>query len=152
MEKELCWTGKLDPDSFFRCIQDAIGISDNERDELHAAYMPIYLNKELWALLPKFKERYTLAILSNAPADKVAAIRATVDLSIFDHVFFSCEKGKSKMDPSFFLDIARALGEVPAACLYVDDQERHVQTARSLGFQTCLFKKTDDLILCLPTL
>lgn len=148
-EKEACWRGELPPEGFFVCIQRALGITDEERDSIHAAYMPIVPNEALWALLPSLKQQYTLGILSNAPSDKVAAIRKTMDLSFFDAVFFSCEKGKSKLDPTFFLDVAQALGEAPKDCLYVDDQLRYVETAERLGFQGCVFTQIDDLAICL---
>ncbi len=53
----------------------------------------------------------------------------------FDDVLCSGDVGLMKPDPAVFRLSASRLGVEPADCAYVDDMERHVVAARSVGMR-----------------
>jgi HAD superfamily hydrolase (TIGR01509 family) len=55
--------------------------------------------------------------------------------------FVSCDTGLWKPDSAAFLHAARTLGVGPRACLFIDDRERNVDVARSVGMDA--IHKTD---------
>lgn len=78
------------------------------------------------------------ALLSNSwgtsvyPRDRLAAV--------FDAQVISCEVGLRKPDPAIYRLTARELGVDPTACAFVDDLERNVEVARSLGMHGVLHR------------
>ena len=63
----------------------------------------------------------------------------------FDHIFNSYHLGKSKSDPTIFTDVASNLGAEPGSILFVDDNEGHIQRARSGGIRTIHFQSGEAL-------
>lgn len=72
----------------------------------------------------------------------------------FDRIFNSYHLGKGKRDPSLFDDVVRTLNMAPQEILFVDDNEGHVERARSRGLKALLFRdeKTflSDMTATLP--
>jgi putative hydrolase of the HAD superfamily len=64
----------------------------------------------------------------------------------FHMVFNSYRLGKGKRDPSLFTDVARKLGIRPEHGLFIDDNEGHVERARSRGFNAILFRDREQLL------
>jgi putative hydrolase of the HAD superfamily len=62
----------------------------------------------------------------------------------FDRVFNSYYLGKGKRDASIFTDVAAGLQIPPEQILFVDDNEGHVQRARSKGLHTILFQDRES--------
>jgi putative hydrolase of the HAD superfamily len=58
---------------------------------------------------------------------------------VFDRLFFSCEIGCSKPNPSYFTAILDALKIAPHAVLFIDDVEANVAAASSVGIRAELF-------------
>lgn len=57
----------------------------------------------------------------------------------FDQIFNSYHLGKGKRDPTLFSDIARRLRVQPSEIVFVDDNEGHIERARSRGLHGILF-------------
>lgn len=138
-----------DSEKFWAYVQGALGLSNDKLTEAKEYILEIVQNKSLWDKLPLLRNTYTFAILSDCPTDKTEQIRQTINLSYFSTVHFSCEKGLTKGDDNFFLNIIKELNLKSEECLYVDDTPKHIETAKRLGFQACLFSKTYDLERCL---
>jgi len=64
----------------------------------------------------------------------------------FDQVFNSYHLGKGKRDPTLFSDIARSLRVKPSEIVFVDDNEGHIERARSHGLHGILFVDRAGLI------
>ncbi|HKL49360.1 MAG TPA: HAD family phosphatase [Desulfuromonadales bacterium] len=58
----------------------------------------------------------------------------------FDRIFNSYYLGKGKRDPSLFDDVVRTLDISAPKVLFVDDNEGHVERARSRGLKAMLFR------------
>ncbi len=94
-----------------------------------------------WALKLK-KEGKRLALLSNMPEDCAEYIREEFSdwLSRFDIIVFSYEIGINKPEPGIFKYCLDLLGEAPKNCLFIDDTEKNITTARELGMDGIVFK------------
>jgi FMN phosphatase YigB (HAD superfamily) len=100
----------------------------------------------LWDQIPRLKQQYQLAILSDIDPIKLSIIRQRIDLSLFDVVAFSAEMKRSKKSPASFLHVAKALDISPGDCLFVDDNREFIGTAQELGFQTYYFRGLSDFL------
>ena len=65
-------------------------------------------------------------------------------LGRFDRCFFSFEVGLAKPDPLYFRFILDALGLEGGAALFLDDRERNVEAARSVGMKAERFVNAQD--------
>ncbi len=73
-------------------------------------------------------------------------IEARTGLSRFaDWSFVSCATRRRKPDPEAYLNVLRTLEVAPRECLFVDDAERNVASARRLGFVAVRFAGADAL-------
>jgi 2-haloacid dehalogenase len=63
----------------------------------------------------------------------------------FDGTVVSSSEGVVKPYPEIFLRLLRRFGLVAERTLVVDDAERNIATARSLGMQTVLFRSPEQL-------
>jgi putative hydrolase of the HAD superfamily len=64
----------------------------------------------------------------------------------FDVVFNSYHLGRGKKDPQIFYEVAERLGVRPSEILFIDDNEGHIERARSRGLRTILFKGKDSFL------
>lgn len=85
--------------------------------------------------------RVKLGVLSNASLGWTETLRARGVAHLFDDVVVSADVGLAKPDPEVFLLAARRLGVEPQACLMVDDQPQHLESAGRAGLQTHVFTR-----------
>ncbi len=64
----------------------------------------------------------------------------------FDQVFNSYHLGKGKMDATIFTDIASRLGVDPGEIVFIDDNEGHIERARSSGLRAIHYHGRDALM------
>lgn len=143
--REAYATNKISSEIFWQDVQGNFMLTEHELSHLRNAVTAIEKNDDLWDILPDFKKKYKLAILSDAPLEKVACIRKTVDLSLFDAVHFSSEKGMGKRDDAFFHNLLTELSIAAEEALFVDDTPSKVKKATSLGLHACLFTNVSDI-------
>jgi HAD superfamily hydrolase (TIGR01509 family) len=70
----------------------------------------------------------------------------------FDVVFNSYHLGRGKKDPKLFDEVAGRLGVLPSEILFIDDNDGHIERARSRGLRTILFRDKDSFIREIGTL
>ena len=91
-------------------------------------------------ILQSLDGRYQLALHSDHPREWVAYVRAVHPfLKRFERGFFSFELGHTKDEPEAFRKVLAALGRQPHECLFIDDQEKNVRAAKSVGLATIRF-------------
>jgi len=88
---------------------------------------------EMRPVLAKLRERVRLGLLSNAGRKARESLEARGVAVLFDDVVCSAEVGLAKPDPAVFRLAASRVGVEPHECAFVDDMERHVAAARTLG-------------------
>jgi 2-haloacid dehalogenase len=84
--------------------------------------------------------------LTNMEAETYPLRRERFEfLRWFDGTVVSAQEGTVKPDPEIFRRLLDRFGLVAERTVMVDDAERNIATARSLGMQTVLFRSPDQL-------
>jgi putative hydrolase of the HAD superfamily len=79
------------------------------------------------------KPWYSLGILSNARhAEVVSRIFTPEQEDLFTEIILSHRVGLTKPDTRMYETIAAKLGVLTEECIFIDDQERHVEGAKNL--------------------
>lgn len=97
------------------------------------------VNTELLGWIDSWRKTYTCGILTNNTEG-----RGIFDESIglhkhFDFVLESYKEHMKKPDPQFFLLGLTKAGCKPEEAVYIDDQQRHIDAAQSIGMQGLVF-------------
>ncbi|VVA95981.1 unnamed protein product [Arabis nemorensis] len=66
--------------------------------------------------------------------------------------FCSCNAGKRKPDPEFYLEVVGHLGVEPCDCIFIDDRPTNVKCAVDIGMGGLRFENADTLIKDLSNL
>jgi len=104
------------------------------------------LRPEVVQLAHHLRERYRLALLSNAsPSLRDQLIRWPQVLELFEVVTISAEVGLRKPDPRIYQLTLRRLQLEPGETLFIDDKVRNVEGARVLGMEGILFESPAQL-------
>jgi HAD superfamily hydrolase (TIGR01509 family) len=122
--------------------------SDAER-LLHEANDHWHPNTELNDFAAALHDRGTPAVVvANAGPAARWAFEAVVGVQRFcDAVVLSAEVGLEKPDPRIFRLALAALGDPdPRTCVFVDDREEHVSSARRLGIKGVLHEANESTI------
>lgn len=83
-------------------------------------------------------------LASNQEKYRAEYLLETVGLSqYFDESFFSSDLGVDKQSPQFFLKVIVALGVKPEEILLIDDEQKIIDTASSLGLNTHLYQNIE---------
>ena len=85
------------------------------------------------------KPTYKIGLLSNTSRDVLGGIFFEKQRALFDAIVMSVSVGITKPDPTIFQMICDELKVLPNECLLVDDQNRHLVAAKSLGMETLLY-------------
>lgn len=87
------------------------------------------------------------AILSNMPLDFRNHLAVGVPwLPEFDHHTYSCELHVIKPDMAIYEHCISGLGAAPERTLFIDDREINLEAARKHGWQTILFRTTEQTL------
>ncbi len=145
--------GTADEAAFWNAVRSRTGISDDDealRREILDRFTP---RPEMLSIVDRLRCRgITVAMLSDQ-TDWLEELDRTAGLyRHFDRVFNSFRTGKSKRDASVFTDVCRELGVEPRHALFVDDNGKHIERARSRGLQTIHFTGIGDFKCRLATL
>ena len=101
-------------------------------------------------ILDTLQGRYQLALHSDHAREWVSYVRAVHPfLERFDRAFFSFDLGHTKDEPKAFRKVLAALGRQAQECLFIDDQERNVRAAKSVGLATIRFVDPAQLVCAL---
>jgi 2-haloacid dehalogenase len=98
-------------------------------------------------ILRTLKElEYPLYGLSNWPAEKFALVRPIYAFfAWFDDLVISGEVKLIKPEKDIFQLLLQRIGRPSGECLFIDDHEANILTARELGFQTIHFHSPRQL-------
>ncbi len=90
---------------------------------------------------------YRLALLSDHAREWAAYIIAAHEFldGLFVCKLFSYEIGCTKREPRMFRVLLDMLSAAPGQCLFIDDNPRNVEVARSVGIDSILFLDAEHL-------
>ncbi len=138
--------GRISEDEYWeRFVADSeIGVDQEElknkvRTELH----PIEENVRL---VPRLKERFNLAILSNHSREWSRFMLKEFDFfNHFEQIIFSCDVGLRKPDPRIYELVLAKLRSKPDECLFIDDKKRNTEAAEQIGMKTVVLENPSNL-------
>jgi len=97
-------------------------------------------------LLPLQQAGLELHGLSNWSSEKFGVVRAKYAFfQLFDTILLSGDVKLIKPDPRIFQALLERIGRSAGECLFIDDSEENISTARSLGFETIRFESPEQL-------
>lgn len=103
-------------------------------------------NEDLLDEAAKLKSKYKIGLLSNASHDVFSTIFSPTQLEIFDAIVSSYHTGLVKPDPRIFTVLCEKLDVVPEECVFIDDAERHLVAAKSLGMKTIRYESVEQTV------
>ncbi|MFH1409923.1 MAG: HAD family phosphatase [Nanoarchaeota archaeon] len=97
-------------------------------------------------IVKRLKGRYLL-VLANNELEEVDNMRyeALGYHDLFDRRFSSWMIGKRKPNRDYFEHIIAEIKLKPEECIFIDDHEENIATARALGILTILFQDAEQL-------
>lgn len=92
------------------------------------------------------QNKYQLGLLSNHAKEWVEYCEITYKYhQLFHIILYSYEVALSKPSKDIFLVILKKLRAKPQECLFIDDYEKNLTTAKSLGIHTIYFTSAINL-------
>jgi 2-haloacid dehalogenase len=89
---------------------------------------------------------HSLYGLSNWSAETFATVRHEFEfLNLFDDIIISGDVKLIKPEPEIFELCLKKIGRPAGECLFIDDSEANIITARKLGFDTVHFNSPEHL-------
>ncbi len=140
--------GKINGEDFHRLICEHYNhfISMNQLKAIWGSMLVGEVEGTAVILKMLYKKRYALSLLSNTdPWHFEYCEKIVPDLDKFRHKFLSYDLKMKKPDAEIFLNVAEKLEAKPEQCLFIDDLEQNVASAKGLNFQTILFQNADQL-------
>jgi putative hydrolase of the HAD superfamily len=105
------------------------------------------LDKELLALILKLKDKYKIALLSNASSSHLRDVMKQANIyNLFDEVVISSEIGYTKPSNQIFDHLLKCLGIKADEAIFIDDNQSFVDAANNLGITGIKYTNVDSLI------
>ena len=148
--------GEMSLFQFWKKIAQKVGrdIPDHVLRDLWAKDCRKYarIDEGVQEIVNSLKETYSLAILSNT-IDIHAKLNEELGIyEPFDVVILSHEVGLTKNEKEMFLLVTEKLGVAPEECVFIDDIQKFIDVAQSVGMQAILFENPEQLKDDLQTL
>jgi HAD superfamily hydrolase (TIGR01509 family) len=135
--------GALAPEEFSKRIQAESGL-EISFEEFAADWEDIFeLNASVADLIAELKQQgYTLLLGSNTNAIHAPFYRRRFreTLDHFDHFVYSHEARQLKPDRGFFDACVKTAGEPAESCVFIDDIEENIASARAAGLNGIVYR------------
>jgi putative hydrolase of the HAD superfamily len=145
-------TGRLREGDFRAALESELSGQLGRKVELagfgEAYFARLHPNQELLDYLRALRERgVRLALLTNNVREWEPLWRPKLPVDeLFEVVVDSAFVGMRKPDPEIYRLTLERLGLGPEACVFVDDTDVNVATARDLGMRAVWFRSNDQAI------
>ena len=128
--------------------ENNIFLPDHWLEQLNGARLcAIHEVPGMVALVNELQNRgFQTALLSNVRKSQSEIKRKLGYYDLFNPVILSCDVGIKKPDPMIFKILLDKLEADPETVLFVDNQERNIDAARSLGIDGIVFKDKNQFV------
>lgn len=144
----LAEVGAITDDEYWRRICAHLGVTDPEQsaalhDEIWQTWQ---VDEQVLALIDRLRERYRVAMLSNATdaLDALLAERYAV-ADRFEVLGNSARLHVAKPDPAAYQAVLGRLGLKPEEVVFVDDRAENISAAAALGMHVIWFVNAREL-------
>lgn len=137
-------TGEISDETLFSNLSKKTGI---EPEKIRKAWLSLArIDPEVIFLIESLKPHHKIALATNASAGFIRNVLADNNLEhLFDNIIISSEIGVAKPDPLFFKKMLEILKEKPENMIFIDDNPANIESAKSLGIESILFRSIEDL-------
>jgi len=148
--------GKISSEDFYSEVKKSLGLKISYKE-----FLPIWneiffisgKNKAAQEVAKSLSKKYKTAVLSNINWLHYEHINKNYPfISIFHHVFLSCEIKSKKPDPGIYKTALKILQSRPEETFYTDDRADLIEESSKLGIKSFIFKSAEklknDLVSC----
>ena len=141
-------TGKISSAQFFNKLREKFTIKASDQDLIEiwfGSYKPV---AEVISIIEKLNEKkINVYFLSDNTKERAEYLQERYDfLRHFKDGIFSHKAGLTKFDGTKIFELSlKQTGNKPEDTIFIDDNENHVNTARSLGMNVIHFKNPRQL-------
>lgn len=144
---QLATLGKATIDEVWKEIGRQIEILPAELSKMQAEIWSGYeWNTPMLDFARSLKPDYKTGILSDAWADAREGMADVINNDLFDVIVFSAEVGMQKPNPEIFRLALSRLEVEPQEAIFLDDRQKNVEAALSIGMHGLLFTETQQAI------
>lgn len=146
--------GEISSEEHWKNISQTLGLSAAQTVSIRSEFFAgDELDSGLIDYIRELKQKYRIAMLSNAPSDARTAISGKWHMDdAFHLIILSAEVGLMKPDPAIYELTLERLGFEPHETVFIDDFSENIKAARQLGMHTILFKNSEQTIVDLQSL
>ena len=138
--------GELDTEGIRRAVCQVLRTSLEPEEFLQLWCCHFRENAPLFPIIEALQGWVTLGLLSNTNRAHIDWLRPRLPiLEAFDYLFFSCDVGKVKPDPGFYLEALEQMGAPADQTAFFDDMPPYVEAARALGIHGFVFTDVERL-------
>ncbi|MBM2802982.1 MAG: hypothetical protein HW419_875 [Deltaproteobacteria bacterium] len=136
--------GLLSDADFWRWAQQQLPASYDSRliqDEWYNGYI---LDQEIYALVSKLRNKYSIVAFSGNIKSRVAFLQEKYHFRhLFDIEVYSFDFHMTKPEPAFVEAMIAKSGALPEEIVYIDDNDTYAQPARDLGVNVVIHQQGD---------
>jgi epoxide hydrolase-like predicted phosphatase len=141
-------TGKLNETQYWQQVEKEYGkpITRDTRTA-RSKWIDVAPLPEMVQLIQDLKAKgYIVGLLSNITISTEAIIRTGGGYALFEPCVLSCQVGFAKPSLAIYQELLQQLpGIQPKEIVFIDDQQRYLDTAHSLGLATILAKNSTQI-------
>jgi len=138
--------GKITMDEFFEKLTAALGVLEKAQD-WRKRFVPGFKRIEpTFTLIEELKGKYRLALLTNAKTGLWDEWQEGRLREYFEVIVDSSEVHILKPDERIFKILLERMALKPEECLFIDDEVKNIDAAKTLGFKTVHFKEPENSV------
>lgn len=139
--------GTAEEDSYWDLLRQRSGIRQSDADLRKEILERFILRPWMLEIVRSLRQSgYLVGILSDQTQWLDDLDRRDHFFAEFNFVFNSYHLGRGKKDPRLFDEVVATLEVLPSEILFIDDNDGHIERARSKGLQTILFQDKDSFL------
>ncbi len=138
-------TGTAREDVFWNAVRKRTGISGDDGELRREILSRFVVRPEVLSRVDLLRSRGIIVALLSDQTDWLDEIdRQAALFAHFDRVFNSYHIHQSKRDAAVFTNVCTELGVKTEETLFIDDNPKHIERAKSRGLLTIHFVSIDD--------
>ena len=139
--------GDVSFQEFVNSVNNKFGIKIKESEMFDVFGKAIIPNKEVIDIAKGLQARYNLILMSDNEETTVKILKKEHKemLGLFKKLYFSYELGIKKPDPKFYKRVLEDSNLNPSECVFIDDKEKNIESARKFGINGILFLNINQL-------
>lgn len=121
-------------------------LSGQSETEVMADFInSVEMNVDLMDFLRSNKDKYRLALLSNASSELIKPLIIENGLEqIFEKIYISSDLKMAKPEINIFKLVCKTMGVLPTQCIMIDDRIRNIDGAKAAGMNGILYSFTKE--------